>query len=308
MLHALFLSSLIAAATTDDRGALAAELAQAIASEHAPGAKVYVGELPPGAHAPAPLPKYTLLGSAVQTLPVSQNGDTQVYTAYYDAGPNARTAADDYGKLLARSGWHESAMRKMLSNAITPASGGFAVTSPVYEAVHAHHMYCKSNGFIETSAYTWPSHVLTVDYGTGAQAATLCELSDMAGTLFGNPAPSPPPLPTLNAPQGVTMRPTIDLGAAFFAPSSRASITTTSSIASVGSQFAQQFTASGWQAQPAASNATAYVQVFTHTEKGRHYQAVLSIVTSGKPQQYDATVRERDLDRAPSTSVFGLPF
>lgn len=308
MLHALLLSSLIGAATPQpsDRAALAVKLAQAIAGEHgAEDTRIYVGELPAGAPPPAPLPNYTLLGSLVQSVRMSETAGAHVYTVYYET-PDAQNALDAYGKKLAALGWHEPPMQKALSQTLAP-KGGFAVSSPLAAAMNVHHLYCSSKGLVQTAALASPAQTLTVSYGSGAQATALCTIATMAGGMFGPPAPSPPPLPSLNAPAGVTMHASLGL-ADLLTPVSRAALTTASPLAAVGAEFAKQLAASGWQALPAAAGETAYVQIFTKTEQGRHYQAVLSFISSGKPQQYDATVTERDLDRPAQPAGFSLPF
>ncbi|HET9097107.1 MAG TPA: hypothetical protein VFN37_10625 [Candidatus Baltobacteraceae bacterium] len=308
MMHALLLSSLIGAAgpAPAARAALAVKLAQAIAGEHgAVDTRIYVGELPAGAPPPAPLPKYTLLGSVVQAVRMSETGDVHVYTVYYET-PDAQNALDAYGKTLAALGWHEPPMQKAVAQVLAP-EGGFAVSSPLAAAMHVHHMYCSSKGFLETAVLSSPARTLTISYGAGAQAATLCAITTMAGAIFGPPAPSPPPLPSLSAPAGVTMHASLGL-ADLLTPVSRAALTTASPIAAVGAEFAKQLVASGWQALPAAAGETAYVQTFTKNQQGRHYQAVLSFISSGKPQQYDAAVSERDLDRPAQPAGFPLPF
>lgn len=305
MLHALLLSSLIATtATPADTAALATKLAQAIVNEHGTAnSKVYVGELPPGEHAAVPLPTGTLLGAVVQTMPdVEGFGGGTYTTLYYETQSNVKSVLDAYGQSLTKLGWHESAMQKAVARSLTP-QGGFAVDTTLYSAVLKHSLYCNANGFIETSALSSPENVATVTYSTGPQSAAICKLTTAASALLGSPPPSPPPLPTLSAPTGVTMHSSFGLGD-ILTPTSRASITTTSSLATVGAAFARQLAAGGWQPHPAATSAMAYVQVFNKTVKGRHYQAVLSLITSGKPQRYDASVSERDLDRAPNAFPF----
>lgn len=303
MLHALLLSSLIGAATPPpDRAALAVKLARAIAGEHgAVDTHIYVGELPPGAPPPAPLPNYTLLGSVAQSVRTSVT-NVDFYTVYYET-PGAQNALDAYGKKLAASGWHEPPMQKALRQTLAP-KGGFAVSSPLLAAMRVHHLYCNSNGLIETAALASPPRTLTITYGGGAQASALCAIATMAGAMFGPPAPSPPPLPSLTAAPGVTMRASLALPG-LLPPVSRAVVTSASPPSVLGAGFAKQLAVAGWQALPAAAGETAYVQIFTKTQQGRHYQAVLTLIGSGKPHQYDATISERDLDRP---AGFSLPF
>jgi hypothetical protein len=312
MLHAIAFSLLLGAASAANEASLATKLAQAIASEHGvTSAKIYVGTLPPGKSISAPLPTgFTLLGSVVETRP--RGGDdsstTETTTAYYEVPANAQTALDAYKHRVAQAGWRESTFMRRFAW-ITQPKGGFAITPPRTATMPSGYCNGSNSTVLTVQRLRGTPDVVAISSAGGQVAAAFCAMAAMAKAM-PSPPPSPPPLPTLNAAQGVTMQRNNDF-AGLFENRSSARITTSLTPASVGQNFATQLTAAGWVADGPAQSATAYVQTFMKTVNGRQYQAVLTIVSAGKPQQYIATLNERDVNHeseSPFDAGFSLPF
>jgi hypothetical protein len=307
MIGALAFSLTIAAATPavqTGQAALAVKLAQAIAGTHGrTAAKIYVGALPPGAKITVPLPKFTLLGSVVETpsaegeaLPMGSST-----TFYYELPPNGENALDAYQKQLSDAGWKSSAFFKRIQNQIAP-NGGFAVTRvrPRLPAV-----YCDGRGGVVSITRARPSQFIGLEFTSSSEASAFCVMS---AALNAMPSPAPAPqLPTLEAPPNVTMQSRLTVPFMESSAQSEASITSTEPLATMGPAFAQQLVKVGWSADDAAQSSTAYVQTFHMTKNGQHYYAVLSLLGSGKTQHYDATLRAVNLD-ARSSAGGGFPF
>jgi hypothetical protein len=281
---------------------LATKLAQAVATEQGSSpVKVYVGALPARAAFPAPLPKGTLLGSIARTMPGMAFGGGTLITAYFEV--SRQDAADAYEKQLASAGFRESQARRVMPALDT--QGGFAVQERLQPS--RHRIYCnQKDSMLEVSTVQGSAQVLSVTSASGGMATAMCSFFS-AFNASGSPPPSPPPLPTLNAPANVQMRAANGFGF-LLSPSSDASLTTQAPVATVGAAFAQQLASAGWSGDTPAQSASAYVQMFHFMHNGRHYQAVLSIVSAGKPQRYDANLRETDLDQPENPGGFGFSF
>jgi hypothetical protein len=292
------------------QAALAIKLAQAVASTHGlMDTKVYVGALPPGTKAAGPLPKFTLLGTVVQSAAPGTSETTQPLpsaTYYYELPPNAQSALDAYKKQLAAAGWKESTVFARFDLEATPR-GGFAVTQSRPQFPD---LYCNDRGgFLALMRLKTLPQDLAVGFGGGPEVTTLCKIG---AVLQAMPTPAPPPqLPTLQAPANVTMEAGTKFGMLFSSPAaqSEASLTSSVPLSTIGSAFAQQLSTAGWAADQAAQSSSAYVQTFRMTNKGRHLYAVLSLLSVGKPQQYDATLKVVDLDARPNAGGgFSFPF
>ncbi len=293
MLHAIALAAAFAALqrsdSSPDRAALATKLAQAIASDQRfMQSKVYVGALPPGAALRAPLPDYPILGSVVQTASNARLGSEPTTTVYYEAA-DANRALAVYQKRLVSAGWRPFRLFDALEQ---QHSGGFDVSGA---GAPMPGMYCEPNGGVAATTRVYGmSGVFAVAFGAGRQGVAMCAMN---AAFSATPSPPPlPPIPTLRAPANVTME---SAGASISVRSesnSDALLTTASPIGSVGAAFAQQVISAHWAADAPAQSTSAYVQTFHSMSNGRHYQAVLTLITAGKTQQYDASFRVRDLD------------
>lgn len=300
---ALSLTITIAAATPAakaDEAALAVKLAQAVASsEGRVGAKVYVGALPPGFAVSAPLPKYSLLGSVVQTP--ERMSPTPVL--YYELPANAQNALNAYAKQLTASGWRAVTFLKRL--AVEESNrGGFAITQPSPEYPDT---YCNQKGNVVAVARlrSMPQVVALAFGGGSTEMVAFCAMSS-AFAAIPTPAPAPT-LPTLRPPDGATMESGNNVR--YASSESAATVTSALPVAAVGQDFARQLTAGGWSADDAAQSSTAYVQTFRMLNKGHHYYAVLSLLSSGKPQTYNAVLKASDLDARPGDGFgFSFPF
>ncbi len=286
--------------------ALAVKLAQAIASSRGlTEAKVYVGTLPPGVKVPAPLPKFTLLGSVVRIATAEAIGSAMgpSTTFYYELPPDGAAALDTYEKQLAASGWKSTALLKRLENQIAP-NGGFAVTRIRPQLPN---VYCNGRGGVFSVTRLRSLPFIALDFAGGPEVSAFCAMSSAFSAM---PTPEPAPqLPTLEAPPNVTMQSRLALPFMESSTQSEASITTTEPLATIGTAFAQQLTKAGWSADDPAQSSTAYVQTFHMTKEGRHYYATLSLLSSGKAQHYDATLKAVNLDAHTSTgNGFSFPF
>jgi hypothetical protein len=310
VLHALAFSLTLAAASPANQTALATKLAEAIASERGfRTAKVYVGGLPPGAAITAPVPTFTLLGSVVETPPAS--GDASQWqpmamrstTLYYELPQNASDAIAAYMQRVTKAGWHENALMQRFAAEVP--NGGFAITPRMPTMPHA---YCAggNKAMLAIERLRSMPSIAAITVASGPEAVAFCAMNAMANAM-PSPPPSPPPLPTLRASQGVTMEPS-DSAFHRLLNNSDAAITTSLPLSTVGADFAQQFTAGGWSADPPAQSATAYVQTFRTTIKGRHYQSVLSLISTGKADHYMASLEEHDVDATPRPEGFSFPF
>lgn len=310
MLSALAISLTIATATPaaqSTQAALAVKLAEAIASTRGRSeAKVYVGSLPPGVKVPMPLPKFTLLGSVVQTAPPEAEGFPvgSTSTIYYELPANGSSALDSYEHQLAATGWKPSSFFKRVESQVAP-NGGFAVNRPQLQLPT---FYCNGHdGFLAVSRVRTLPQFVSLEFVDGSGVSTLCAMSTALNAM---PSPAPTPqLPTLEAPPNVTMQSRLTLPFIESSTQSEAGITSSESLGTIGAAFAQQFTKAGWTADDAAQSSTAYVQTFHMTKTGQHYYAVLSLVASGKPQHYDATLKAVNLDaRSSNGTGFSFPF
>lgn len=286
MLSALALSSTIAASTPSSP-ATATKLAEAIASSRgSTAAKVYVGALPPGISTPAPLPKFTLLGSVV-TMPATLE-------IYYEASVGGmEQSLQEYRKQLQAAGWKASAFMQRFMQVESPG-GGFVVAQVAPEAPD---LYCRTGGFIAFKRLRSMPDTVALSFGSGPQVNALCTLSAVMAAM---PTPAPPPaLPTLRAPSGVTLEPMesgrftshiLESGSA----ESDAAVKSSLPLPQIGAAFAQQLGSA---------------QTFHMTSKGHRLHAVLSLFATGKERQYDAVLRAVDLDAAPAPSTgFSFPF
>ena len=321
MLHALGLSLILASVTPDDRIAQALKLAQAIA---ATGSRskvgVYAGALPPRFPKDLPLPKAPLLGSVVTfeapsqvygyqedgrpakvAVPASDAPPAQVQL-YYDASVKPHSFLADYLHELNASGFTKIDLSGPFFDEESQR-GGFAVPTPP-PAVFPQY-FCKADALLLATPVSNMPGVIGIGVLKGRGATMTCA----AATLMKNAAPQPklPPLPTLEAPEGATLQNRADNDAGWPAGSS-ASIRTTRPLADVGAGFAKQMTAAGWNGEPAASSAGAFVQTFRKTLAGRHLFATLSIVSTGKPERFDATLQQRDLDAIVPPAMPGFSF
>lgn len=294
MLHEALLSIVLAAAASNET-AQATKLAQAIATGRGfSAAQVYVGKLPPGKTFGAPLPRFPLVGSVVQ-----DSGPRSGITVYYDLPTPESSALDAYGKQLQQSGWKESATVQRLAQSET-SRGGFAVT-PRVPAVFPH-MYCKAGAGVLMLQRLQGMPVIALTTSTSAESAMFCTMADAVAQMI---PPSPPPLPSLKAPANVTME---EKTQTWSGQSSDALLTTSQPIANVGAQFAQQFASAGWTPDAPAQSAAGYLQTFRLVRKDHRYQAILTLVSSGKRGQYDASLEERDLDAKDENAGFSIPF
>lgn len=312
MIQALAFSLMIGAVTPAQSTAatLATKLAQAIASERGGNATVFVGSLPPRETISAPLPKYTLLGSVVESprleaqalgIPGAMTAlldGTQATSLYYELPAGSQDAQGAYEKTLTASGWHQAQFFQDFASRLQQRGGFQATPEPSSQT----QMFCGTTGMLSVARP--PSmQVLVVTVTTGKLNSMACA---MGSALEGMPTPPPaPPLPSLHAANGIQIEPSNAI-AGIFASRSVATITSTSPLATIGASFAEQIAAASWTADQPAQSPTAYVQTFRMTSQGRHYQAVLILISLGTSQRYDARLTMRDLD-APASGALPFP-
>lgn len=306
MIHALAVSLFVAAVTPANSSAsTAAKLAQVIAnSVGASEATVYVGALPPNMHSPAPLPKYLLLGSLVNSSDFSSllNGTVLFYEI-----PAGGNALDAYRKQLTAAHWTQAKFFSDISQS-TQAPGGFDVERVRFPRMD---VYCgPGTGIVAMRQTRGSVHGLAISYVNSAAARTMCAT---AGLLNAIPSPPPPaPVPNLKAPTGITMqaeRDTEQGAVQQLFGNTRASISGALPLGDIGGAFAKEFTTAGWSADAPAQSATVYAQTFQITAQKHRYRATLLLVAAGAPQTYDASIEAKDLDaKDTGDGGFSFPF
>jgi hypothetical protein len=275
---------------------IATKLAQAIANEAGPQpAAVYVGTYPPSGAPTIPLPSGTLLGSLEATHPsddassfVRAMGGRDTY--FFEIPENGADAEASYRRQIAGSGWTDMSLGKT-SPWQNNSNGGFVVElSSVPETA----MYCSADrsALISEGRPTSMPDVIVIGYERGPLAGMICSFTAMQERL----AP-PPPLPSLDAPEGMTMKRGDDDQFGMVSQSS-AFITGPLSITAVGEHFAKKVVAAGWSANVPAKSATVYAQTFQRTYKGLNYQLVLTLAATAKPQTYNGEIRVRTANPA----------
>jgi len=286
MFASLLLSATIAASSVPKT--TAEKLALAIAaSQGKQNVSVYVGTLPPDAHFAAPLPRFALLGSVVDTGPL---GAVQATTVYYEMPDE--TALKGYVSELTRRHWKSTNVFQRAQEEMT-ARGGFVVNPP--PQIPRTDLFCGAAGQAVMLQQNKFAHSLAVSLAGGRQSVAMCAAMTMMSAMPS--PPPPPPLPDLKSPPGITMQeaPTAGMFEDFNA-TTRARLTGSQTLANIGSAFASQLTAAGWSADPVAQTPALYAQGFRFTSRGHHYRTILVIAAADRPQTYDASLDMRDLD------------
>lgn len=307
MLHTLAFSLIMAAASPANQVTLATKLAQAIANMDNNGgaSKVYVGALPAGKAFSVPLPlNAILIGSVAVAQPA--NSSTFMFgirdtAAFFELSGDTSQDLELYGRRIAQAGWRENAFMQRMEAYSSDRKGGFAVSPPAPPAYPK--AFCNGTNTAILYIKRLPNmpNVVAVSSADGVAATAFCAMGAMAKSM--PVPPSPPPMPTLSAVQGATLE-SNENAMAMPVSESQATLTTSLPLTSVAGNFASQITGAGWSADAPASSATAYVQTFRMTRGGQHYQMVLSIVSTGKPQNYTAALSETDIDNPNSTWGF----
>lgn len=321
MIHALGLSLLIAAATPADRAARTLKFALAVlAASTRSKSNVYPGTLPPRFPKNIPLPGADLLGSIVtimsntQTVAIQEDdgpphaavavpqGSPQEIQLYYDASSRQSATLTEYMHRLSASGYSSTDFDTAFEDP-TVSPGGFAETVPPTAAYPRY--FCKGDSLVAATRVSEAPGVIGIGILTGRGAAMTC-----AAAAFLKAAPRQnqkmPPLPTLHAPANATMQnTTYDPG---WPAGSSALIKAQQTAAEIGDGFAQQMASAGWTAEAPAASAAAFVGAFRKTQGGRHYYATLTVISTGKPERFQAILQQRDLDAVTPPAAPAFPF